>query len=339
MIHFQCPHCGKPVKIDEAFAGKQAQCPGCKRVTDVPHATPIRRDTLDTEIEAALKGCDFALASKELADFFYLTDKDAASKGGRYEWKTEFVRGWQQFAANPCRETAVAWLKLAPVSKPMLVYYFTACSPGGILSGGRPEGIPFVGQNGFCPDWVKDRGRWVFQRTLASIAGDGPSLGELVAHRTPGADQVIVWLPRHDTDADERPTALHQLSQFKLRCYGNGCSLATTPAVSVVLDISARPERWRLQCPICFGRVGPDLEPVWFEPIIGRWATAGYPALENPYAGPEFKSVAPITNLIEWIANNQPSHLSLAYIGQQMWSDAKAMLNDLADYPPPEQSG
>jgi len=37
MIHFQCKHCGHPVRIPDAHAGKRGRCPACKGIVTVPH--------------------------------------------------------------------------------------------------------------------------------------------------------------------------------------------------------------------------------------------------------------------------------------------------------------
>src|ERR1700720_590858 len=57
-------------------------------------------------------------------------------------------------------------------------------------------GIPFIGEEGFYPDWAKWSGIWVFQRTLVSVGGFMPGYAELAAARLSVSDQVIVWVPR-----------------------------------------------------------------------------------------------------------------------------------------------
>ena len=37
MIHFQCKHCGHPVRIPDAHAGKRGRCPACKGIVTVPY--------------------------------------------------------------------------------------------------------------------------------------------------------------------------------------------------------------------------------------------------------------------------------------------------------------
>ncbi|MCK4885911.1 MAG: hypothetical protein KAS96_00920 [Planctomycetes bacterium] len=36
IIEFQCPHCGKKIKINEKYIGKKGECPGCKGVITIP---------------------------------------------------------------------------------------------------------------------------------------------------------------------------------------------------------------------------------------------------------------------------------------------------------------
>lgn len=78
-----------------------------------------------------LKQCNMALARRELAEFFQMTDRDAEIQGKQAVFKTEFVDGWNDFAENPCYNTAVAWFKKAPDYAPMIFEYFRECCPGG----------------------------------------------------------------------------------------------------------------------------------------------------------------------------------------------------------------
>lgn len=36
MIHFDCQHCGKPVRVPDAHAGKKGRCPSCHEVVSIP---------------------------------------------------------------------------------------------------------------------------------------------------------------------------------------------------------------------------------------------------------------------------------------------------------------
>jgi len=40
MIRFECPRCGQPVEVEEAFAGHKGRCPDCQQVIDIPGASP-----------------------------------------------------------------------------------------------------------------------------------------------------------------------------------------------------------------------------------------------------------------------------------------------------------
>ena len=200
-------------------------------------------------------------------------------------------------------------------------------------------GIPFIGENGFYPSWVIRDGRWIFQRTLSSVGGMMEGLAELVAARTPGADQVIVWVPRtthlralrQGALHEERDDAIRQLCSLALRCYGDDCTVARSSAQQVRSLVDERgipPEQWRLQCPKCGGVVGPDLEPVAPYPLITKWLSLRRPPLENPAASAAFKSAAAVVDLPGWIARNDPSHLELAYLGQQLWPTIEDMLTE-----------
>jgi hypothetical protein len=80
-----------------------------------------------------LKHCNMALAKRELAEFFHITNRTAEAQGQQAVFKTEFVNGWNEFAGNPCYETAVAWFKNAPEYAPMIFEYFQGSCPGGHL--------------------------------------------------------------------------------------------------------------------------------------------------------------------------------------------------------------
>jgi hypothetical protein len=201
-------------------------------------------------------------------------------------------------------------------------------------------GIPFVGENGFYPIWARGGGRWIFQRTLISVGGLMAGYAEIAAQNVSSADQIIVWVPRkgfvryifHGIIHKERQEALYQLFGFLLRCYGNNCILKLSSPQqiqSVVSEFGLRPEQWRLSCPSCGGTIGPDLEPVSANKIIRRWQDVGRLPLENPAASAAFKSAPVISNLEDWIKKNNPSHLELAYLGQQLWPDTKSMLDSL----------
>lgn len=50
-IQFPCPVCGKAIEVDAEFAGQSAQCPYCRDVVTVPHAS-----TLGTVSAGAIEG-------------------------------------------------------------------------------------------------------------------------------------------------------------------------------------------------------------------------------------------------------------------------------------------
>lgn len=76
-------------------------------------------------------GCNFHLAARELARFFEISNKTAENQGGEYIYKTEFVNGWNKFAANPCDETAKQFLNEAPEYEPVILVFFEGSCPGG----------------------------------------------------------------------------------------------------------------------------------------------------------------------------------------------------------------
>jgi hypothetical protein len=202
------------------------------------------------------------------------------------------------------------------------------------------QGIPFIGQDGFYPDWAKGSGRWVFQRTLVSVGGMLEVYAGLSA-LVSTADEIIVWVPKRrgimywlGTSAlhDERRLALNQLADLRMRCYGDDCPMmpqSVSAAKSLVDEAGVYPERWHLICPSCTGQAGPDLECVQAGPIIERWNALAKPVVENPAASAAIRSVRAITDLAKWVKGSQPSHLELAYVGQQLWPNIADMLEAL----------
>jgi hypothetical protein len=296
-----------------------------------------------------LETCDFALARDEIADFFKLANAEANREGGEAIWKTEFVRGWEGFSTTPNSETARAWLGMAPEYATMIMTYLADCCPGGGAATFKAtqlptpaDGIRFVGEDGFYPAWAQGSGRWIFQRTLISVGGPLEGYAELVAARVRVADSVVVWAPLRRlawgaaSQADlrhEYALAVGELLGVKLRCYGSDCLIDVEMSGLLRVRIPENggyPEDWRLICPRCGrGQLGPDLEPVRAEPLVNRWRALGRPSLDNPGAGACFASVPRVTELDEWIRANEPSHLELAYLGQQMWPDLVSMFASL----------
>src|SRR5207249_2214453 len=52
--------------------------------------------------------------------------------GGYYAYKEEFVRAWEQFAANPSYETALKFLEGAPEYASTVFNFFVGSVPGGL---------------------------------------------------------------------------------------------------------------------------------------------------------------------------------------------------------------
>jgi hypothetical protein len=82
-------------------------------------------------LEVIFEKCNFPLARDEIADFFKITNAEAAREGQQVTYKTEFVEGWQAFSKHPDAETARAWLHAAPEYRDMIISYFVECCPGG----------------------------------------------------------------------------------------------------------------------------------------------------------------------------------------------------------------
>ncbi len=62
MIRFECEHCRRPVRVDDACGGKQGRCPHCKEVVSIPGtvgpigalAAALKDDTPAGEDDTAL---------------------------------------------------------------------------------------------------------------------------------------------------------------------------------------------------------------------------------------------------------------------------------------------
>ena len=78
-----------------------------------------------------LDRCNFRLAAREIANFLKLTNDLAKSEGKQAVFKKEFALGWEKFAANPCRETAVQFLQGAPDYEKVILAYFSGSCPDG----------------------------------------------------------------------------------------------------------------------------------------------------------------------------------------------------------------
>jgi hypothetical protein len=78
-----------------------------------------------------LRGCNFQLAKNELQGFFDLATRETEREGQMVVYHVEFVRGWQDFAAHPCFDTAIRFIVGAPDYADLIWTYFVECCPGG----------------------------------------------------------------------------------------------------------------------------------------------------------------------------------------------------------------
>jgi hypothetical protein len=214
-------------------------------------------------------------------------------------------------------------------------------------------GIPFIGENGYYPSWARGSRRWLFQRTVVVVGTTFGDIARLHASSVPVSDQMIVWSPPRrfpilgtlpSAVHRERERALTELHQVRLVCYGENCK-APKPAVgsealtasAVIRESGVQPDKWFLLCPFCSGTVGPDISGMAREPLIMRWQSHGRPPLENPGAGAGWESIPEVVDLPKWIDDLQPSHLELAYLGQQLWPNIASMLEAMPHVPRPSR--
>lgn len=212
---------------------------------------------------------------------------------------------------------------------------------------GSLGGIPYIGENGFYPEWARGSGRWLFQRTLIVMGRLLGDIARIHALEVPASTQIIVWSPRPRLPVlnllpsrihQERQIALQELRRFTLVCYGEHCD-SPKPGGShtkglnpgaVIDEIGLYPENWFLRCPSCGECVGPDLGLIDTTSLIARWNILRKPILEHPGAAKGIKSAQPIVDLNNWIQTTDPSPLELAYLGQQMWPDIGTLMDAMS---------
>jgi len=76
-----------------------------------------------------LRTCNFFMARREITYVFRVANQQAAAEGKEVYWKKEIADGWTLFSENPCYETAIHYLAVAPE----MFDYFLGCCPGGAL--------------------------------------------------------------------------------------------------------------------------------------------------------------------------------------------------------------
>jgi len=117
----------------------------------------IRAEKLDfmwftkSKHKETLDRCNFNLAAREIARALEISNQLAKARGGYYAYKEEFIAGWQNFAADPCLETAEKFLKGAPDYESFILKFLSGCCPGGEFwrSGIRPSASEFR-LGGYC---------------------------------------------------------------------------------------------------------------------------------------------------------------------------------------------
>jgi hypothetical protein len=61
-----------------------------------------------------LHNCNFFMARRGISYVFRTANEQAEREGKEAYWKKEIANGWSQFAENPCYDTAVRFLMVAP---------------------------------------------------------------------------------------------------------------------------------------------------------------------------------------------------------------------------------
>ncbi len=87
MIHFQCEHCHRPVRVADRFAGKRGRCPHCQETVSIPRdgdaigdlAAALGPDTATAEDSASRTAVPPppAIAEKQIEEDLVLPDDDA----------------------------------------------------------------------------------------------------------------------------------------------------------------------------------------------------------------------------------------------------------------------
>jgi hypothetical protein len=75
-------------------------------------------------METKLHSCNFFMARRGCAHVFRLANQQAKAKGEVCIWKKDIADGWEEFFLNPCYETAVRFVTIAPNMLP----YFDSTS-------------------------------------------------------------------------------------------------------------------------------------------------------------------------------------------------------------------
>ena len=84
---------------------------------------------LPCDWKSTLRRSNFFMARREIAGMFRIANQSAEAEGRQTIWKKEVADGWQEFARNPCYETAVRFVEITPT----IFDYFLGCCPAGAL--------------------------------------------------------------------------------------------------------------------------------------------------------------------------------------------------------------
>src|SRR5665213_325555 len=87
------------------------------------------RNGLPSGWRQTLRGSNFFMARREVADMLHHLNEKGRSEGGQAIVKREFSEAWERFAENPCYESSVRFVE----AEPSILEYFLACCPGGRL--------------------------------------------------------------------------------------------------------------------------------------------------------------------------------------------------------------
>jgi hypothetical protein len=203
---------------------------------------------------------------------------------------------------------------------------------------------PFIGDDGFYPDWAKGDGRWVLQRVMTSVSG----FMEIVDRmgRNEMSREGLIWVPpnrgglgrlfgRTDPGDDGQP-AIEEVSRIPMECAEQDtCGWrgldpdGQTSMIRLGLKSSSGPANWGIRCPDCGQVAGPIFTGLNSDLIVRRWQILGRPMLDPPVASPLIESAQEVADLPSLLERLDPMANELAYIGQQLWTSFAAFIAEV----------